>query len=227
MKLDYAMNSKLLLAIILSCCSLMMFAQEVEPAASDSYKLRKGDVVEIMVMEHPEFSIHNILILPDGKVQYPGLGSIQAAGLTVDEFTKVLNSVIEKYVVNPIVSVFVRNISNSVINVMGYVTRPGQVMLFEATDLVTVLSKAGGIKNVKKCKHITIIRADQSIEVLKVKDVFQTVRKNKRNNQQLELPVLNVGDSVYVVEPKEFNWARLTFFVSLAHVIAYIIFISG
>lgn len=179
--------------------------------ADSTYILKRGDVLEINVMEHPEFSITGIIVMPDGYVQFPGLGSIPAAGMSVREFTKLMRSNIEKYVVNPLLTVFVRLMPSQVINVVGFVTRPGQIPIFEPIDLVTALSKAGGIKNVKKCKWITIIRADQSFEKISTKKLFS-------KNSNVIIPKLNVGDTVYVIEPNEFNWSKLSFFTTLTYV---------
>ena len=181
--------------------------------------LKRGDVLEINVMQNPEFSVSGILILPDGNIQYPGLGSIRAAGLSIDEFSDTITSITRKYVVDPIVTVFIRALPNQTINVIGYVSRPGQVMLFEPTDLITVLSKVGGISNIRKCKKITIIRSDQTIETIRVEDVFRKDGKPAVN------PLLRVGDTVYVIEPNEFNWSRLSFFTSLAQIAVYLIYI--
>jgi len=181
------------------------------------YTLKRGDIIDILVMEHPEFSVPNSVVLPDGTVQFPGLGGIPAAGLTMKEFTAVMNKNMERYVVNPIVSIFIKSLPNQMVNVVGYVTHPGQVPIFEPTDLITLLSRAGGITNIKKCKYITIVRLDQSFQVIKVKDLF-----NLKSKPQV-IPKLNVGDTVYVVEPKDFNWSKLTFFTSLGYIVISII----
>lgn len=212
---------KILLIGFLLAASSTTYAQPDSLAtagsAEQSYVLRRGDVIDILVMEHPEFSVPNSVVLPDGTVQFPGLGGIPAAGLSIKDFTRVMNTKVEKYVVNPIVSIFVKSLPTQTVNVVGYVTRPGQVAVFEPVDLITLLSRAGGITNIKKCKYITIVRADQSFQVVKVKELF-----NMKSKPQI-IPKLNVGDTVYVVEPKEFNWSKLTFFTSLGYIVVSVL----
>jgi polysaccharide export outer membrane protein len=104
-------------------------------------------------MEHPEFSITGIIVMPDGYVQFPGLGSIPAAGMSVKEFTKLMHSNVEKYVVNPLLTVFVRLMPSQVVNVVGFVTRPGQIQIYEPIDLVTALSKAGRVWKYRRYHH--------------------------------------------------------------------------
>lgn len=215
------LNKKTFLLGLLLAVSSITYAQADSPAkvdsAGQSYILRRGDVIDILVMEHPEFSVANSVVLPDGTVQFPGLGSIPAAGLSIREFTQIMNQNVEKYVVNPIVSIFMKSLPTQMVNVVGYVTHPGQVPVFEPVDLITLLSRAGGITNIKKCKYITIVRADQSFQVIKVKDLF-----NMKSTPQI-VPKLNVGDTVYVVEPKDFNWSKLTFFTSLGYIVISVI----
>lgn len=205
MKSEIIMKTGIFLLFILFSSNLM-YGQ-----ADSTYIIKRGDVLEINVMEHPEFSITGIIVMPDGYVQFPGLGSIPAAGMSVKEFTKLMHSNVEKYVVNPLLTVFVRLMPSQVVNVVGFVTRPGQIQIYEPIDLVTALSKAGGVKNVKKCRWITIIRADQSFEKISAKKLFS-------KNANVQVPKLNVGDTVYVIEPNEFNWSKLSFFTTLTYV---------
>ncbi|MDD3079955.1 MAG: polysaccharide biosynthesis/export family protein [Paludibacter sp.] len=178
-----------------------------------TYIIKRGDVLQIDVMEHPEFSLVAVPVMPDGFVQFPGLGSIRAAGMTIKEFTTVMQKNVEKYVVNPVLTVFVKYMPSQVMNVVGYVNTPGQIQIFEPTDLITALSKAGGIKDIRRCKWVTIVRQDQSFEKYSVKKIFS------KNFDRAEIPVLNVGDTVYVIEPNgKFNWSLLTFITQLAYI---------
>lgn len=210
---------KIWMILLLSGLQMQMFAVSQDSIRiPGSYTLQRGDVLEITVMQNPEFSVSGIIVLPDGNIQYPGLGSIQAAGLTIDEFSSLITTITRKYVVDPIVTVFIRSLPNQTMNIVGYVARPGQIVLFEPVDLITALSKAGGITNVIKCKYITIIRKNQKQERIRVKDVFPGNAKSK------SIPLLYVGDTVYVHEPDDFNWSRLSFFVQLAHITVYLIY---
>jgi len=200
-----------LLAFLLIVISVKSFSQE------ESYVLKRGDVLSITVMAHPEFSIEKILVMPDGYVQFPGLGSLKASSINIKDFTKQVTDSIGKYVVNPVVTVFVSMLQTQVINVIGYVNRPGQIAIFEPINIVAALSKAGGITNIKKCKKITLIHADQTIEIIKVKDLFSS----KINPAKAKL--LNVGDTLYVVEPNQVNWSQLSFFTTLGWIVVSVL----
>jgi polysaccharide export outer membrane protein len=186
-------------------------------AQETDYIIKKGDVLSIAVMGHPEFSLERIIVLPDGFVQFPGLGSIQASGMSVKDFTKLVSDNVSKFVLNPIVTVFISNLPSQVINVIGYVNRPGQVPIFEKISVMDAISRAGGIKFIKKAKKIILIRSDQSYEEIDVKDIFN------KDQEKRKIKLLDIGDTVYVVEPKEVNWSQLSFFTTLGYVIVSVI----
>jgi polysaccharide biosynthesis/export protein len=202
----HPMLLKVSLLVLLLICVHNVSAQD------ESYTIRKGDMLNVAVMGHPEFSMERVLVLPDGTIQFPGLGSIQASGMSIKDFTTILSDNVSKYVVNPVVTVFISLLPSQVINVVGYVNRPGQIPVFEPASVLEVISKAGGIKSLRKCKKIMIVRTNQVYEELSVKKLLS--EKNKGN-----IPIVNVGDTVYVIEPREnFNWAMLTFFVQLGYI---------
>lgn len=186
-------------------------------AQEEGYVLRKGDVLNISVMGHPEFSLEKVLVMPDGVIQFPGLGSIQASGMTVKDFTALVTESVAKYVLNPIVTVYVSLLPNQLVNVVGYVNKPGQIVIFEPVSVIEAISKAGGIKNLKKARKVIVIRANQTYEEYAVKDLI--------NNSKSEVAALrlDIGDTLYLVEPKEVNWAQLTFFTTLGYIAVNII----
>lgn len=186
-------------------------------AQEESYIIRKGDMLNIAVMGHPEFSLERVLVMPDGVIQFPGLGSIQASGMSVKDFTALVSQNVGKYVLNPIVTVYVSLLPNQVVNVVGYVNNPGQITIFEPVTVIEAISKARGLKNVKKAKQIVIIRANQTYEEYKVKDLFND------SKAKLSEVRLHVGDTLYLVEPKEINWSQLTFFTTLGYIIINVI----
>ncbi len=208
------MNVKCVVVVMVWCLSLLAPGAKGQ---SGCYVINRGDVLDIVVMEHPEFSLSGITVLPDGYIQYPGIGSIKAAGMSSEELTASVQKNVEKYVVNPVVSIYIRKIQNQMLNVLGYVNKPGQFQIFEGVDLLSALSMAGGIKNIKKGKQIVIVRADQSMVEIQLKDYMNPKHRVK------ELPVLYAGDTVYVKEPVEINWSKFSFFSTMLMAIATIL----
>lgn len=191
--------------------SLIFFLMLVTLASAqkknNSYIINRGDVIDVVVMEHPEFSLTNIPVLPDGTIQYLGLGSIMVAGKSSEDLTASIEKAIDKYVVNPVAAVFIRRLQNQMLNILGYVNNPGQFQVFEGIDLISALSKAGGVKNVRKDRTIYIIRANQTTEKVKLSTYLK--------NDNVTPPMLYAGDTVYVKEPTDIPWSMLSFFATL------------
>lgn len=186
-----------LTSLILTLLSFSVSAQQ------DKYVINRGDVLDVRVMEHPEFSIEKIYVLPDGTLQYPGFGSIVVAGMTTKELKDTLETALEKYVVNPIATIFIRDIKKQTINIFGYVNNPGQYQIFEEQELFFALGLAGGVKEMNKVKTIKIIRANGETEEI-------NIRRYMRNRDENEAPMVKAGDAIYVVEPTTINWSMLS-----------------
>jgi polysaccharide export outer membrane protein len=203
---------KLIIIVVFLSLSLSTFSQE-----KISYVITRGDILDVAVMQHPEFSIGGLIVLPDGYIQYPGLGSIKVAGMTVQNFTDSITVAMRRFVVNPIVTVFVKRIQAQHLNVFGFVNRPGQFQLFEEVDLFAAIGLAGGLKSFKKVKNIVIIRENREVEEYKIRDFFRT------GDIDIDVPIVRAGDTVYIVEPREFNWSRLSFITTLTYTVIMII----
>jgi polysaccharide biosynthesis/export protein len=183
-------------------------------AQTENYQIERGDVLDIVVMEHPEFSISNILVLPDGNVQFPALGFVKAAGKSPIVLSDTLQSKLVKYVVDPIVTVYVRQINNQYVNILGGVNKPGQYQIFEPIKVMSAISLAGGFSDVQKLKSISIIRVNGEREKLKVAEFMETPDI---------FAVLKPGDTIYIEPKKEFNWSKLTFVTSILTVVVSIL----
>ena len=189
---------------------LILFAVSLKAQIkSEAYIIKKGDVIDVIVMEHPEFSLGNIRVLPDGFIQYPALGSIKAAGLTSKQLMDTLSVVLTKYVVNPIVTVFVRQLFEQSINVFGYVNNPGQYQIYDTVKVMDAIGMAGGFENLKRVKYIYIFHKDLTIEKINVKKIYKRKRKVE------DLPLVKAGDTIYIKEPFKMNWSVLSFFASM------------
>ena len=82
------------------------------------------------------------------------------------------------------------------VNVWGFVKQPGQYMVPYDTDLISLLSYAGGPVEEAKVKNVKIIRKnadDEKKRVLKI-----DVKKYLQSGDPSLIPILEPGDSVIV-----------------------------
>ena len=186
-------------------------------AQENDFIIRRGDKISVKVMQHPEFTVSDITVLPDGCIQFPAIGSFRVAGFTTDSLNRRLTKVLDKFVVHPMVSVYVNKIENQSVNIFGYLNKPGKYQIFEPVDLITALSIAGGVKNIRKKNKITIIRANGEVERYKLRKLL------KCNEKLKEIKLIAPGDTVVVKDPFKVEWGMLSFLITLAHLIVVIV----
>jgi polysaccharide export outer membrane protein len=123
-----------------------------------TYKLGPEDVVEITVMNHPEFSGKYAINL-DGILQYKFVGDIKVNDLTKKELENKLKSIISTYVINPSINVTVIEYKSKVIYVLGEVKQPGKYyMRSESIPIREAVVQAGlplQSAAMRKCRIIT------------------------------------------------------------------------
>ena len=93
------------------------------------------------------------------------------------------------------------------VNIWGYVQKPGQYMVPNNTDLISLLSFAGGPTESAKISNIRIVRSSLQTgkKVWKV-----NVRKYLDTADEKLIPVLKPGDTI-IVKGTAFSWIRRFF----------------
>ncbi len=97
------------------------------------YFLGAGDRVNINVFGYEEFTDLERVILPDGTITLPLLGSVEAASKTPEGLQQELTVRLNEYLIDPLVTVSISLLRPVVVNVAGEVERPGPVQLNSIT----------------------------------------------------------------------------------------------
>lgn len=189
-----------LLAIFLGFMATTATAQDTASAAE--YVLQPGDVIEITVVEHPEFSGKH-KIRPDGRINYPVVGEIDVASLTCPQLVKLMQGKLSAYVNNPAVSVSIEAYYANKIYVIGGVRKPGEYQIFEPIDAMRALAMCGGLVK-PKIRKIKIIRSDGEVITVSMREFWgdETRRDNRRW-------VLYPGDTMYAPEGADVPWGLI------------------
>lgn len=108
------------------------------------YTLGPGDHIAIEVFDHEEFTASKV-ILPDGTISIPLVGSVQAAGQTSDSLKQLLTAELSEYLVRPVISVSLTILRPVLVTVSGEVQRPGPVQL---RSLTTTNDFGNGVNNI-------------------------------------------------------------------------------
>jgi polysaccharide export outer membrane protein len=108
------------------------------------YRVGPGDVLEVEVFDDPDLS-GLVTIQHGGEISFPLLGDIVVNGLTTKEVKETLTRLLAKdYLVDPQVTVKVKEHRSQWITLVGEVQRPGKYFLQGSKTLLEVLTEAGG-----------------------------------------------------------------------------------
>jgi len=135
-----------------------LLAAGVACAADGDYRLGPEDVVAITVLYHPEFSVEMATIRPDGKINYPLAGDIEAAGKTVAEVAEIIRQAVGRDVREPRVSVRLVSRYISPVYVLGAVRTPGAVEVKDTVTVAEAIALAGGLDATAAPRYGLIIR---------------------------------------------------------------------
>jgi polysaccharide export outer membrane protein len=143
--------------------------------AAGAYILGPGDRLALAVLGYEEFKNEQLDILPDGTISLPLIGSVRAAGQSLDALTQEITSKLQPYLVNPNVSLSLVTLRPVRVVVAGQVQRPGPQQLISLNDtrnatvtdantgprsptLSSALAAAGGISRDADIRRLTVNR---------------------------------------------------------------------
>jgi polysaccharide export outer membrane protein len=110
------------------------------------YKIGPEDLLEISVFEEEKLN-KTVRVSSQGNISFPLLGILKVNGLTVYEMEKEIRDLlVEKYLQNPHVSVFIREYRNQRISMIGAVEKPGVFDVSGQKTVLDLLAIAGGLK---------------------------------------------------------------------------------
>ncbi|MBI2870605.1 MAG: polysaccharide export protein [Candidatus Omnitrophica bacterium] len=124
---------------------------------SNPYTLGPGDVINISVLRHPEFS-GDFVIDPYGNIQYPYVGDVKAEGRNKHELQGDLRERLRVYVKVPEVSVTIREYMSKSVYIMGQVSHPGKYnMRGDSITLREAVFQAGLPTDVAQLRSVHVI----------------------------------------------------------------------
>ena len=112
--------------------------------AQSDYLLGPEDVVEITVWGHDDLK-RTASVSIEGAISFPLLGEIKAAGKSTQTLEKELAKKLgDGFIVNPQVTVAVKEFNSQKVFVMGEVNKAGLYPVTKENNLLYILSQAGG-----------------------------------------------------------------------------------
>ena len=108
------------------------------------YKIGPDDLLEIDVFQAQELKTA-VRVSSQGLIKLPIGDMIKAGGCTVAELESKISESLKKFMVEPMVSVFIKEYKSQQISVLGYVKTPGIYYVTGQKSLLDLLSMAGGL----------------------------------------------------------------------------------
>ncbi|WP_211193368.1 polysaccharide biosynthesis/export family protein [Paraburkholderia sp. UYCP14C] len=170
------------------------------------YKLGPGDVLQIVVWDHPELAaalgqpptnartsdaMPGFLIDDAGNIQFPYAGTLHVAGMTVSQIQRELNQRLSKVYQKPEVTVRAASFRNSTVYIDGEVRTPGTQSINDVPmSLTNAIGLGGGFNSTADRSRVDLIRNGTTYR-LNIDDLV----KRGRNPSEI---YLQPGDTVRV-----------------------------
>lgn len=119
-------------------------AETGKSRSSADYQIGPEDLLEIDVFQVPELKTE-ARVSARGYIKLPLLDELKAGGRTVSEFETLIAEKLQKYVNEPVVSVFIKEYRSQQISVLGAVKNPQVFYVPGQKYLLDMLSLAGGL----------------------------------------------------------------------------------
>lgn len=132
------------LRTLFATVSLLWLLLAVVPLCAAEYVIGAADVLFISVLGHKDLDTV-ASVTPGGKISFPLVGDVQAAGLTAEELADRLMRALSEKIKSPVVSVSLREINSYRVYVLGGVARPGVLSSKSEITLLQALALAGGV----------------------------------------------------------------------------------
>lgn len=133
------------------------------------YQVGGQDILTILVHEEKDLSRDAATVAADGTMTFPFIGRIDVNGKTPAQIEDLISKKLttEGFLVNPHVSVQVKEFRSKNVVILGAVKNPGRFSLESQESLLDILSRAGGVDFAKGGSKATVMRMESNSEGLR------------------------------------------------------------
>lgn len=169
--------------------------------ASWNYRVGVGDILDIVVWEHPELTMpagdrrtpqeSGLRVQSDGTFFYPYVGQVKAKGMTPEAIRDDLAKRLTQFIPNPQIVVRVVEYNSQAVSVTGQVKSPTrQQLTAQPLTLLDAVNAAGGMTEDADSRSVLVRRGGQTYTV----DMQAFLERGVAANN----PILQDGDVVSV-----------------------------
>jgi polysaccharide export outer membrane protein len=157
----------LLLPVLFACSSTapVNTALPSDSGATDAdYMVRPGDVLQVTVWKEEQLD-REIIVLPDGTISFPLIGSFPVQDMTTEQVQSSIKEKLKKFIPDASVAVLVKAPLGHTVNVTGQVAKPGEIVMSHRLTVMQAISQAGGLTPYASENRIIILRHQNGKEV--------------------------------------------------------------
>lgn len=150
----------LVLTVVLACgCGRSHPGPPKLPVPNQSTTVGPGDVFEVSVLGEKELP-KEYRVQPDGTVDFPYVDRLTVSGLEPQQIEDLIKKQLigHKILVDPQVTLVVKQYNSKKVSVIGAVQKPGSLPWTEGMKLVDAISLAGGFTSIADADHVLLTR---------------------------------------------------------------------
>ncbi|MBK0325680.1 polysaccharide export protein [Rhodobacteraceae bacterium F11138] len=199
--------------LLLLASLLIVPLAATQALAQNNYKIKSGDVLRIEVLEDASLNRES-LVLPDGRVSVPLVGSVQVGGRNVDQVRdEIIQQLRPNFAADPTVFVSLSQLApprastnaggrTLTVYMLGEVAAPGAMEVKQGTTFLQALAQGGGVTPFGATKRLQLRRAGtdgrQQVYTYNVKDIIN-------GKSSIRTPVLQEGDVIIAPQRRLFE----------------------
>lgn len=191
-------------------------------AAAEEYIMTPGDQLQIYVLGHEDLSTRRsasdtsssyFVVRPDGRLDFPLVGTVDTTGKTITEFTQELKDKLSEYIIEPNITVNVAKLGTTRVFVLGEVKKQGMFELTKSHRVLDALGAAGGFTQKAAKKSIYLIR-NADLGNAGATDNVQKLNVNNylRKGDLSQNLVLNEGDCLFLTSNHKMSLNEIALF---------------
>lgn len=174
-----------------TCVMLLAGAPAASQPSVASYQLGPGDVLEVSIWGYPDLT-RQVAVASDGQIALPLIGSIFATGTSIQRLRTLLAKAYAEYILDPQVTVLIKEFRKVRVSMLGQVIRPGTYELPAGAHVLDSIAAAGGVTEAAALKEVQVMRPGAS-------PVMVDLAKALAGDQSANLP-LSGGETLIVPE---------------------------
>lgn len=192
--------------------------------AQSGYQIQPGDVLQMEVLEDPSLN-RSLLVLPDGSVSLPLVGTVRATGKSVESMRSAISTALASNFASPptvflsvgqlnpmtsavtaaqaqAVAANVRPYGTVAVYAMGEFNTQGRLDIQSGTTLLQFLAETGGLTRFAAIKRIQLHRPDKKTGI---ETVYKFNYKAIQAGARAPVIVLREGDVIVAPERRLFE----------------------